>query len=137
MDSLAFIARYEVILKERKIPKMKMYRECGISDAAVSQWRKSKTIPSMKSIERIAAYLDVAPEFLLTGEDAKKTPVFIDSDQRDIARDLEQVLEDLDAGKDLLFDGGPMCDEARESIRAALKLGLEAARAKNKERFTP
>ena len=28
-------------------------------------------------------------------------------------------------------------DEARESIRAAMKLGLEAAKVKNKERFTP
>lgn len=30
-----------------------------------------------------------------------------------------------------------MSDEARESIRAAMKLGLEAAKVKNKERFTP
>ena len=43
----------------------------------------------------------------------------------------------LDAGGDLMFDGDPMSDEARESIRAAMKLGLEAAKVKNKERFTP
>jgi hypothetical protein len=30
-----------------------------------------------------------------------------------------------------------MSDEARESIRSAMKLGLEAAKLKNKERFTP
>ncbi len=43
----------------------------------------------------------------------------------------------LDAGGDLMFDGDPMSDEAKESIRAAMRLGLEAAKMKNKERFTP
>ena len=43
----------------------------------------------------------------------------------------------LDSAGDLQFDGDPMSDEARESIRAAMKLGLEAAKVKNKERFTP
>lgn len=58
-------------------------------------------------------------------------------DKRDIARDLERIMEALDTAGDLQFDGDPMSDEARESIRAAMKLGLEAAKVKNKERFTP
>lgn len=137
MDTLALIARYEAILREKKIPKMTMYRECGISDAAVSQWRRGKTVPAMKSIERIAAYLNVTPEYLLTGEDAKKAPVLTDRDRRDIARDLERIMEALDIAADLQFDGDPLSGEARESIRAAIKLGLEAAKAINKERFIP
>lgn len=43
----------------------------------------------------------------------------------------------LDNGGDLMFDGDPMSDAAKESLRAAMKLGLEAAKLKNKERFTP
>lgn len=58
-------------------------------------------------------------------------------DRRDIARDLERIMEALDTARDLQFDGDPMSDEARESIKAAMKLGLEAAKVKNKERFTP
>lgn len=135
MDSLALIARYEAILREKKIPKMTMYKACGISDAAVSQWRKGKTMPAMKSIERIAAYLDVTPEYLLTGEDAKKAPVLTDRDRRDIAWDLERIMEALDTANDLRFDGDPLSGEARESVRAAIKLGLEAAKAINKERL--
>lgn len=137
MDSLALIARYEAILREKKIPKMTMYKECGISDAAVSQWRKGKTTPSMKSIERIAAYLGVTPAYLLTGEDRKEAPVLNDQDRRDIARDLERIMEALDIATDLQFNGNPLSGEARESIRAAIKLGLEAAKAVNRERFSP
>ena len=46
-------------------------------------------------------------------------------------------MADLEAGGDLMFDGDPMTPEARESIAAAMRLGLEAAKAKNKARFTP
>lgn len=137
MDNLAFISRYEAILREKKTPKRALYEACGISDAAVSQWRKGKTAPSMKSIERIADFLGVTPEYLLTGVETEKAPALTDKDRRDIARDLELIMSALDSAGDLQFDGDPMSDEARESIRAAMKLGLEAARVKNKERFTP
>ena len=68
MNIAGFIARYEAILKERGIPKMDFYRACGFSDAAASQWRRGKNAPSMKNIERIAEYLNVSPEYLLTGQ---------------------------------------------------------------------
>ena len=137
MDNLAFISRYEAILREKKTPKRALYEACGISDAAVSQWRKGKTAPSMKSIERIADFLGVTPEYLLTGVETEKAPALTDKDKRDIARDLELIMSALDSAGDLQFDGDPMSDEARESIRAAMKLGLEAAKLKNKERFPP
>ena len=66
-----------------------------------------------------------------------KAPVLTEKDERDIAKDLERIMAQLDEEGDLMFDGDPMSEEARESIRAAMKLGLEAAKVKNKERFTP
>ena len=66
-----------------------------------------------------------------------KTPALTKKDERDIARDLERIMSDLEDGGDMMFDGDPMTPEARESIVAAMRLGLEAAKAKNKERFTP
>ena len=74
---------------------------------------------------------------LKSSYNAKKEPALTEKDGRDIAKDLERVMGQLEAGGDLMFDGDPMSDEARESIKAAMKLGLEAAKMKNKERFTP
>ena len=75
MDTLAFIARYEEMLRNRRIPKMQFYRECGVSDAAVSQWRKGKTNPSMTTINAIAQYLGTSSEYLLTGQKEKPATV--------------------------------------------------------------
>lgn len=75
---------------------------------------------------------------LCAAKDSKeKAPALTEKDKRDIARDLEKIMDALDTAGDLQFDGDPMSDEARESIRAAMKLGLEAAKVKNKARFTP
>ena len=67
----------------------------------------------------------------------KKAPTLNKKDERDIARDLEAMMAELENGGDIMFDGDPMSPEARESIVAAVRLGLEAAKAKNKARFTP
>jgi transcriptional regulator with XRE-family HTH domain len=83
LDTLAFIARYEAILKEKKIPKMQFYKDCGITDAAVSQWRKGKTNPAMSTINRIADYLNVMPEFLLTGTGEKEKPTPVSESELD------------------------------------------------------
>ena len=82
MDTLGFISRYESVLKIKKIPKMRFYKECGISDAAVSQWRKGKTNPAMTTINRIAEYIGVSPEYLLTGE--QKNPAPMDGDGKSL-----------------------------------------------------
>ena len=74
MDTLAFISRYEAILKEKKILKMQFYKDCGITDAAVSQWRTKKTKPAMTTISRIADYLGVSVGYLLGSEQKEKTP---------------------------------------------------------------
>ena len=81
LDVLPFILRYETILRERKIPKMKFYKDCKITDAAVSQWRSGKNHPALGTVERIAEYLSVTPEYLLTGENGRnEKPATISDD---------------------------------------------------------
>lgn len=75
MDILSFISRYEAILKERRITKAQFYKDCSVSDAAVSQWRKGKTKPATTTMSRIADYLGVTVGYLLTGEEEKRQTV--------------------------------------------------------------
>lgn len=69
MDNLTFIERYEAVLKERRIKKGDFYKAVGITDSAVSQWRKGKTIPAMTTISAISDYLDI-PMYFLIDDDA-------------------------------------------------------------------
>ena len=87
MDTLSFISRYEAILKLKAIPKATFYKACGITDAAVSQWRKKKTKPAMTTISRIAEYLDVSVVDLLNDESAYPEAV-----SKDMCRDISNAL---------------------------------------------
>ena len=140
-----------------------LLKSLGMSTSSVTAWRTGVE-PSIGTVYRIAERLEVDPATLLDGwsqnrlddynagyvdrmdkdwaeekekEGNKKAPVLTNKDERDIARQLEALMTDLETCSSLQFDGNPMTDGARESIIAAMKLGLEAAKLKNKERFTP
>ena len=124
---MSSVDKVKAICKSRKIPISKLERDLGISNAYIAQLKKGK-IPVDRLLS-ISKYLNVPFDELL-GDDVK-TPALTEKDERDIAKDLERIMVQLEAGGDLMFDGDPMSDEARESIKAAMKLGLEAAKVKN------
>lgn len=123
----------ETELKSRGISKERFYRDSGISSATMSQWRKRIYSPSSAAIKKIEEYFGIQ----LSIEQKNNAPALTEKDRRDIARDLEAIMAQLESGGDMMFDGDPISDEARASIRNALQMGLEIAKVKNKERFTP
>lgn len=123
------------LCKARKITVSQLEKDCGFANGYLNPKKMSK-LPYDRAVI-IAEYLDVSPELLLTGEDTKNAPTLTEKDERDIAKDLERIMAQLDSAGDLMFDGDPMTAEARESMLTAMQLGLAAAKVKNKERFTP
>lgn len=153
---IVFYDLYLELCKERNISPTRAAIEMGISKATPTTWKKRGLTPQGETLNKIATYFGVSTDYLLgnvsepffqldndrilqdiNSYETESTSTLTDRDRRDIARDLERIMEALDTAGDLQFDGDPMSDEARESIRAAMKLGLEAAKLKNKERFTP
>lgn len=153
---IVFYDLYLELCKERNVSPTRAAIEMGISKATPTTWKKRGLTPQGETLNKIAAYFGVSTDYLLgnvsepffhldndrilqdiNSYETESASTLTDRDRRDIARDLERIMEALDTAGDLQFDGDPMSDEARESIRAAMKLGLEAAKVKNKERFTP
>ena len=67
----------------------------------------------------------------------EKAPTLTKKDERDIAKSLESIMADLEHSGDLMFDGDPMTEEARQSMRNAIELGLKAVKLLNKETYNP
>lgn len=130
--------RITELCKEKGVSGSRMCLDLGLSKSTLSDIKSGrKKGVSTSTAQKMAAYLNVSVGYLLGEEEQKETPVLTKKDERDIARDLEAMMVQLDAGGDLMFDGDPISDEARASIRNALQMGLEIAKVKNKERFTP
>lgn len=129
------VERVRAICKERKIAISKLEKDLGFANGYIGQLRKG-VFPSDR-LSAIANYLSVTPEFLMSGQENEKTPVLTKKDERDISKDLEAIMADLEHSGDLMFDGDPMTPEARESMRNAIELGLKAVKLLNKETYTP
>lgn len=111
----------------------------GIGKSTISMYEIGAREPDFEMLEAIADYFNVDMALLVrptsTADGAGKE--LSAKDQQDIAHDLVQIMTMLESGGDLMFDGDPLSEEAKDSILSAMRLGLEAAKSKNKERFTP
>lgn len=67
MGNSPIVARINSLLAEKGISKQVFYRDCNITSASYSLWNTGKTMPRMKNIEAIAAYLHTTTDYLLTG----------------------------------------------------------------------
>lgn len=133
---------YEIIeslCKERGIKIATLSREAGISKSTLSELKMGRSQSlSAKNINKVASYFNVSIEYLL-GNEQKEKPVtdsdgFTETERRDIAREVERMMDDIENQGDLMFDGNPATPEALQTIRTAFEIGLTNARRLNKEK---
>lgn len=125
--------------EDRGYTQQQIADSMGIDKSTYCGYETGKRQPDVIKIKQLSRILGVSGDDLLETDFAGAQPsvMLSDTDKRDIAKDLEAMMAQLDDGGDIMFDGNPMSDEAKASIRNAIQLGLEAAKVKNKERFTP
>lgn len=134
MNSVDLIKK---ICKERKIPISRLERDLGYGNGYISQLRKG-TVPSDRAVE-IANYLNIDLQHLLSGGENinENKNTLTRKDERDIEKILNETKEQLLSQEGLMFEGDPASPEAIESILSAMQIGMEMAKKKNKEVFTP
>lgn len=130
------VDRVKTICKERKIPISRLEKDLGFSNGYIGQLRKG-VLPDDR-LRAIADYLDVTTQYLMVGDDSEKpAPVLTARDERDIAKDLNRIMEKLSAGEDgpASYDGEELDPEAAELFRDELDLALRRLKIINKEKY--
>lgn len=89
--------------------------------------------PSVDKLQKIADFFGVTVEYLNTGKEASPLTKRDEKEINDILSNTEVLLQQ----EGLMFDGDPASPEAIESILSAMKIGMEMAKKKNKEKYTP
>lgn len=100
---------------------------------------KFKTItPSADKIKKIADFLDVSSEYLLTGQE-KKENTLTPKDERDIKKDLDSLMEKLESGEKgpASYDGEALSTESRELFKEEIEIALKRLKFINKEKYNP
>ena len=130
------VERVKAICKERRIAISRLEKDLGFSNGYIGQLRKG-VLPDDR-LMMIADYLNVTTQFLMTGENNLGAASTLTSrDERDIEKILENTRNQLLNQEGLMFDGKPASPEAIDSILSAMRVGMEMAKEKNKQLYTP
>ena len=129
--------RIRDIAKTKGYSVNRLEKELGFARSSISKFNKNT--PSAEKIQQIADILDVKVDYILSNENA---PGILGSslttkDERDIEKILSQTETQLLSQEGLMFDGRPASPEAVEAILSAMRVGMEIAKQRNKEKYTP
>lgn len=127
---------FENLLKERGVTAYKVAQDTGITTATLSSWKKGRYTPKREKLQKLADYFGVTVDYLMTGENNTESGL-THKDEKDIEKILDQTREQLLSQEGLMFDGDPASPEAIDSILSAMQIGMEMAKKKNKEKYTP
>lgn len=121
----------------------------GMGRSNVGHIENGRTIPTSEALDKIADILDTTTDYLLgrtddqtrdsnnVAEQAAPYYALTEKDERDIAKDLERMMEELDSDSSLAFMGEPMDEEDRELLRISLENTLRMSKEMAKKKFTP
>ena len=128
---------FEQLLQKYGVSAYKVAKSTGVTQSTLSDWKRGRSTPKSENMKKLADYFGVTIDYLMTGkEEDEKEPQLKPKDKKDIEEILANT-EELLRQDGLMFDGDPASPEAVESILSAMQIGMEMAKKKNKEKYTP
>lgn len=125
------------VCKSRKIPISTLEKACGFSNGYLNP-KKLNKIPYDRAL-LIANYLNIDIQNILGVPGTIADPGLTDRDKKDIAKDVNNIMEKLTSGEDgpASYNGDPLSPESAELFREELELALKRLKIINKEKYNP
>ena len=131
-----FSKRLRYYLNQFEITQVELAKKLGVGTTSVYNWCNGIKSPRMDKVDAMCDLFHCNRSDLM--EDKSTTSSELTArDEKDIAKILEQTKEQLLSQEGLMFDGDPASPEAINSILDAMQIGMEMAKKKNKEKYTP
>lgn len=109
----------------------------GFGNSTIVKWDKST--PNAEKLNKVAQYFNVTMDYLLNGEPPTDNSVLNDKDKKDIAKDLESIMDKLNSKEagPASFDGNDIPEDDRELFATQLEAMLVRLKKINKELYNP
>lgn len=134
---------YEIYCELRDARGMKdadVARETGITKSTFSDWKNGRSNPKDAKLQKIADLFGVSVEYLRTGKEKRNDKYSITpKDERDIARDMENILRKLKNNEDgpASYDGEAIPEEDIDLLAGQIELMMRRLKPINKEKYNP
>lgn len=132
-----FSKRLRYYLSKSNMTQVELAKRLGVGTTSVYNWCNGIKTPRMDKVDAMCDLFDCNRSDLISDEGNEKETPLTSRDERDIEKILENTKEQLLSQEGLMFDGDPASQDAIDSILAAMQIGMEMAKKKNKEKYTP
>ena len=99
--------RLKTLRSEAKLTQKEIAEKLEISQQFYAKWESNKSTPASKNLNKLADFFNVSTDYLLGNTDIKS---------KTLETDLNKTLDTVRS-----FDGKPITDADRETIREILK----------------
>ncbi|MCX9101041.1 helix-turn-helix domain-containing protein [Bacillus anthracis] len=129
--------------KNQKLSQYDLADRLGFSRGKLANYEQGQREPDYDTLKKIADFFEVSTDYLLDRTEKKElvsnlTPGLSEKEERDIAKDLEKTLEQLENSDEaLMFDGEPIDEHTKEMIRISLENSMRMVKELAKQKFTP
>lgn len=129
---------FEQLLQKKGVSSYKVAKEAGVTQTALSNWKSGRSTPTAKTLQKIADYFGVTIDYLMTGDNSSEQGLTA-RDDRDIAKDLDSIMEKLTSGENgpASYNGEEISPEAAELFKDELEIALKRLKLINKDKYTP
>ena len=129
---MTLVDRIRTLANQRDMSLPQLEVKLGLGNGTISRWKTSS--PTTDKLQKIADYFNVSMDYLL-GRDVQLTT----RDERDIAKDLENIMSKLKNGEDgpASFEGMDIPEADQELFAGQIELMLRRLKAINKEKYNP
>ena len=127
---MEFGERLRSLREKKRITQKELAKLFKIAESTVSMYERGEREPNFEIVNKLANFFGVSIDYLLGRTDDPTPPqkskpyyALTEKDERDIARDLERMMSDLESNEALI----------RLSLEHSMRLAKEMA----KKKFTP
>lgn len=127
----------------KNINQVDLCQRTGIPKSSISMYLSGERSPRQNRLSQIAEKFNISEAWLMGYDvpmertDSLSDETLSQKDKRDILDIISSTKAELLSQEGLMFDGDPASPEAIESILSAMEIGMEMAKKKNKEKYTP
>lgn len=130
-----FSKRLRFFLNKYEMTQNELAKRLGVGTTSVYNWCNGIKTPRMDKVDAMCNIFNCRRSELM--EEKSDTDEHLNpKDRKDISAILANT-EELLQQDGLMFDGEPASQESIDSILSAMKIGMELAKQKNKEKYTP
>ncbi|MDQ7094170.1 helix-turn-helix transcriptional regulator [Desulfosporosinus sp. PR] len=144
---------------QKNLTQMQVMKRTNINHKTLSGYENGVSEPDLETLAILAELYETTTDYLLGRSDDPKVSylntlppgrleflkeahppynaTLSPKEERDLAKDLNKILSDLESNEALAFDGEPLDEETKELMKLSLEHSMRMAKQLAKKKFTP